>query len=123
MTQFQNDFRMLRAYMPYKAADSISYSVDAIEAISRALQNADKPMRCKEIAAIAETDHRQWTVGEDGKMGWLPCMNYQKIAAALRKMLREGLVERAPMGEELVEMGDNSGKYEKCEIYGYCLKR
>ena len=120
MTQFQNDFRTLRAFMPYKAANSISYSIDAIEAISAALHSFHEPMRCKEIAAFAATDHKDIVECADGKYRFMPHMSYQKITATLRKMLREGLVERVPMGTENVPMGEAS---RECEIYGYLMKR
>lgn len=120
MTQFQNDFRTLRPFMPYKAADSISYSIDAIEAISAALHSFHEPMRCKEIAAFAATDHKDVVKCADGEYRYMAHMSYQKIAAALRYMLRKGLVERVPMGTENVPMGETS---RECEIFGYRMKR
>lgn len=120
MTQFQNDFRKLRAFMPCNAADSISYSIDAIEAISAALHSFHEPMRCKEIAALATTDHKDVYKTSDGDYTYGNHMSYQKIARTLRYMMQEGLVERVPMGTENVPMGEAS---RECEIFGYRMKR
>lgn len=120
MTQFQNDFRTLRAFMPHEAANSISYSIDAIEAISAALHSFHEPMRCKEIAAFAVTDHKDVVKCADGEYRYMPHMSYQKIARVLGYMLLAGLVERVPMGEYSRAKGQ--GQFEEVTIYGYRLK-
>lgn len=117
MTQFQKDFRTLRPFMPDEAADSIGYSIKAIEAIMDALYSSHEPMRCKEISAFAKMDHR----GIDGSYTYGVCVSYQKVANTLIKMARAGLVERVPVGVYNRNKGQN--QFEEVAIYGYRLKR
>jgi len=68
------------------------------------LQNADRPLRCKEISE-----------GTD----W----NCQAISAVLKKMVHVRMVKRVELGEEMIELGDDSNRFTKVAIAGFILNR
>jgi len=76
--------------------------LEATNAILEVLRDADRPMRCKEIA-------------EQGEAG------FAFVKAALGRLVRIGMVERVPLGDELIPMGYDD-TYRKVNVVGFVLR-